>query len=264
MQSFMVSYPGNKTEGMPAMQILQLGKKYGEKERGYPTMKSLILGLFLLALIGGAQAENIYTPIPITTPEPFGELNINVRCHHNLISQEMKLTSITNNEEMSVYLNPDGTYDTILVPGDYALILIDGNGGQTEYRYFTIQSGYSVQISFIGHAVTFDPVTTITPTPTLIPSVIPTTEPTPTPTVIPTVTPTPIPTVTPTPTETITPLPTPTILPTITPSPSPTPVITPTPTPICHEEKICTPGWWGPWIPDTWHPEECQIVVVCE
>jgi hypothetical protein len=228
---------------MPTMQILQLGKKYGEKEMNKPmAMKSLIFGLFLLCLIAGAHAENIYTPIPAPTPAPFGVLDVTVRCHHNIISQEMILTSFTNNEKTSVYLNPDGTYDTLLVPGDYALILLDGNGGQRESRYFTIQSGYSVQISFIGHGVTFDSGPIPAPTPSLIPTEVPTTEPTltPTPTVSPTLSPIPTPIPTPTITPTITPIPTVTVVPTIT----ITPTITATPTPaLCCYIKNDNGGW---------------------
>ena len=82
---------------------------------------------------------------------------------------------------------------------------------------------------------------TPTPTPTLVPTVIPTPTPTPTlvPTVIPTPTPTPVPTVIPTPMPTPTPVstviltPTPTPVPTVilTPTPVPTVILTPTPVP---------------------------------
>lgn len=202
---------------------------------------TIILLLALISVIGTASAANLYIPVPTTTPAQSGHVWVNVRCQHNLFSQQMILTSFTNNAAKDVYLSADGKWDDDLVPGDYALILLDGNAGHREYRFFTIRSAESVTFQFVGHAVTFGPgEENVTPVPT----------------------PTPIPTITPTPTASPTPVPT------TVPTPVPTAIPTPVPTPICHTEISCTPGWWGPWIPglwlNTWHPQVCVPIMVCE
>jgi hypothetical protein len=105
-------------------------------------MKPPLLGaLLLMALVAGAQAGT-------------GHIYVDVRCQHNLFSQEMILTSFTANEAVSVYLTPDGKFDAELPPGDYVLILLDGNAGHREYRFFTVRSGEITHIDqFIGHAI---------------------------------------------------------------------------------------------------------------
>jgi len=44
MQSFVVSQPGNKTEGMPAMQILQVGKNSAGEDTMRETFESMLYG----------------------------------------------------------------------------------------------------------------------------------------------------------------------------------------------------------------------------
>ncbi|MCK9591418.1 MAG: hypothetical protein M0Q91_05345 [Methanoregula sp.] len=156
------------------------------------TSSLIILSIILLSLIAGVHAQNIYVPIPATTPDPYGTVYVDVRCQHGIYSSMMVLTSLTNNAASTVYLSPDGTWNTQLIPGDYALILLDGNMGRREYQFFTVQAGESAYVNFIGHAITGS--SKIIP---INPSPVPTVTPSPTPTVVPTISPIPVPTSTP-------------------------------------------------------------------
>ena len=235
---------------------------------------TLTIILIALCVIGTVSAENIYSPVPATTPSLTGHVWVTVRCHHNLFSREMILTSITNDGTEIVNITPDGKWDDELLTGDYGLILIDGNAGHPESTYFTIRPGESAYIPLIGHAVSSEP--GVLPTQTPLPT--DTITPEPTATISPTDTPTPEPTFTVEPTTTLTPVPT--TIPTTSPTVSPT--ITPLPTPVCHKEKVCVPGYWeyekklvrcdNPrgghdccrWvIVPIWHPEKCHTITVC-
>jgi hypothetical protein len=155
---------------------------------------------------------------------------------HDLFSKEIILIN-SEGQSTSIFLNPDGKYDTPINPGHYKAILIDGNSGHREEREFDIVAGQTQTVWFIGHAVSSEP------------GIL---EPIPTPTIEPTTLPTEIPTT----------------VPTITP--------TPTPTPDCHWERVCTPEYWSyelrkrchaPWcdwvIVPIWHSEKCHYVWVC-
>ena len=144
--------------------------------------RKTILGLFLLFLIAGASAINVYVPITQTTTKT-GHVVGTVRCHHNLFSYEMILQNFTDNTWHSVFVSPDGKFDFEVDPGDYLLILLDGDTGHPEYRNFTAVAGQISQVHFKGHAISTDSGTPIpTPTPTVSPTPTPTVSPTPTPT----------------------------------------------------------------------------------
>lgn len=109
-------------------------------------MKPLFLALFLLALIAGAQASET------------GHAYVTVRCQHNIFSNEMILTSFTENTAVREWIGPDGKWDRELAPGNYALILLDGNAGHREYRFFSVRSEETTFIDqFLGHAISTDP-----------------------------------------------------------------------------------------------------------
>lgn len=181
----------------------------------------MVVAILLLALVVPALAVNEYHPIPQMTPA-FGTVQVTVRCQHNLFSQEMILTSHTYDESMSVWLNPNGRWDTELIPGTYTLELLDGNAGHPESAVFTIRSGQVSYVNFIGHAMSqrgsgdTDP---CTPWPECKDN--------------------------PTPTPTPTPVPTPTVTPTVTPTPTETPV------PDCY---------WNNWTEEIYHPAVTHLV----
>lgn len=105
-------------------------------------MKKLIVILILLLMVSAVSAV------------PTGYADVSVRCMHNLFSNEMTLTSFTNNAAVLAYVSPDGKWGEELLVGDYALILLDGQGGQREYRYFTVRPEAITHIDpFIGHAI---------------------------------------------------------------------------------------------------------------
>jgi hypothetical protein len=197
--------------------------------------KSLIIILSILLLVSFASAG------------PTGHAYTNVRCMHNIFSYEMTLVTFTYNEAMPVYVSPDGYWDSELLVGKYALILLDGDTGHREYRYFEVRADEITHIDpFIGHAISPKGNTTPEPIPT------PTVTPIVTPTVSPTISPTPIPTTIPT------------IVPTVSPTPIPTITPTPTPAPQCERVWVCG-DWewfcWGDWcIPN---PGHCFWVEKC-
>ena len=105
--------------------------------------------LFIAALVMPAMAY--YNP---TVDDLTGSLFINVRCRHNLISRGMVLTNnIAPRIKLTLYLRPDGFYDDRFIPGDYTLVLLDGNAGQPETQSFSVVARHSTFVSFIGHAV---------------------------------------------------------------------------------------------------------------
>jgi hypothetical protein len=132
-----------------------------------------LLGFALLALlVTVVSAENVYVPIPMPTATQEGFLYVHVLCGGNVFSHEMYLTNFADNEAQSVYVRPDGTFDKPLTPGKYVLILLDGDKGQREYKYFDIVAGRITRITFIGHAVSSEgPALSTLPTP--IPTIPP-------------------------------------------------------------------------------------------
>jgi hypothetical protein len=109
------------------------------KEHSYCYVLVIFL---LLLLVGSVNAENT------------GHVYVTIRCMNNIFSRAMILTSFTNNNADIVWVSPDGKWDSELIPGSYALILLDGNSGQREYRFFDIREGMTTMIDqFIGHAI---------------------------------------------------------------------------------------------------------------
>lgn len=180
--------------------------------------RSLLRALILLSLIAGVQAANIYTPI-VQMPPTTGHAYVTIRCMSNCFNYNMVLTSFSENQAENIAAMPDGRWDRELLPGDYVLILMNGNGEQREYRYFTIQAGETTYIDqFIGHAISGKR-GNVTSVPTIDPTQLPTISPATTPTSIPTTSPALSPTITVMPTPVpITPVP-------ITPRPTPTPAM---------------------------------------
>jgi len=129
-----------------------------------PTILLLILCTFSIA-----SAENIYIPVEQPTGTPYGTLYIHVLCMHDLFSKEIILIN-AEGISTSLFLNPDGKYDTPLNPGHYKMILIDGNAGHREEREYDIVAGQTQTVTFIGHAVSSEPgKIEPSPTPTLKP-----------------------------------------------------------------------------------------------
>ena len=116
---------------------------------------TIIAVLIILCAVSVVSAENTYVPVEQTT-QSYGNLYVTDRCHNNLFSHEMILINLTNNESESIFLNPDGKYDTQIVPGEYSLILLDGNAGHSEYQHFIINAGWTTYVNFIGHAISSD------------------------------------------------------------------------------------------------------------
>jgi hypothetical protein len=58
-------------------------------------------------------------------------------------------------EPRTIELNAAGKFDDRYAPGVFAVMLKDGNGGQSEYSIVSVYRGYSSYINFIGHAVSF-------------------------------------------------------------------------------------------------------------
>jgi hypothetical protein len=101
-------------------------------------------------------------------------MEIKVLCHHNLFSQEIlvKYTAENWSNARHIYLQPDGLFNDRFAPGIYELELLDGNGGQPEYRTTEITEGYLTQVVFIGHAIS-GAASTPTITPTTTPTIAP-------------------------------------------------------------------------------------------
>ena len=126
------------------------------------------------------------TPIPIPQMgedgwvNPTGALYVSITCHHNLISKDVLIYRIEDNNTIffvngalvaketydmvpkmmdypkTMLLNEGGQFDVFFHPGSYALKLNDGNGGQPEYALATLYQGGKTSVIFIGHAVSFD------------------------------------------------------------------------------------------------------------
>jgi hypothetical protein len=163
-----------------------------------------------------------YRPVDTGLIDGMGTLEVGVLCGHNLFSKEVIIKpewEVGWKNATSFELNPVGLFEDRYLPGDYALWLLDGNGGKSEYANVTVFAGYQTKVRFVGHAVTMshsEPNPIVTP-----------------------VTPEPTQTAEPTPIPTLTPIPTPTP----TPTPIPTPTPTPTPTPIPHHHH-CHIVWY--------------------
>lgn len=136
-------------------------------------MKKLTI-LLLLMLILPVAAINQYVAVPQDISDGKGIMEIKTLCHHSLFSQEILVKNTTENwsDARQIYLQPDGLFNDRFAPGTYDLKLIDGNGGQPEYRSAEITEGYLTLVVFIGHATSGhgEPIIP-TPTPSIKPRV---------------------------------------------------------------------------------------------
>jgi hypothetical protein len=117
-----------------------------KNETKYYLMAAAVVIVFLLACVVmvSATTENGHT----------GSLTVQVRCAHNIFSNEMILANNeAPSENISIYLLPDGQFNDRYVAGDYTLTLLDGNSGKPETAQFRINEDYNTLVPFIGHAV---------------------------------------------------------------------------------------------------------------
>jgi len=112
---------------------------------------AVVILLFISCIIGVVSAENVYIPTE-QLATPYGTLYVHVLCMNNLISRDMTLTNLDAGQSITLELQPDGTFDTDLVAGNYLLVLEDGNAGHSESRQFTIVGGETSYEWFVGHA----------------------------------------------------------------------------------------------------------------
>lgn len=143
----------------------------------------IFMVLMLTMLIAPVMAA---TPVPEPKMgedgwvNPTGALYVSLMCHHNLISKDVLIYRIADDNKIffvngalvsketydmvpkmtdypkTMKLNEGGQFDVFFSPGSYALKLNDGNGGQPEYALVTLYQGGRTDVVFIGHAVSFD------------------------------------------------------------------------------------------------------------
>jgi hypothetical protein len=119
----------------------------------------LVLLGFVVAPAMAANADNDlytskYAAIPNDTPLK-GILKGNLRAGFALDQTIIAYGP----ETVKMTAGDDGTFEATLLPGQYTLVLADGNGGQTEFSSATIAAG---QISYpereiLGHAISVLP-----------------------------------------------------------------------------------------------------------
>jgi len=115
--------------------------------------KSIGLIFIVLMMITVSVSAGGYAPVVQEGKDGSGVLQVTVRCHNNIFSKEMMLTNdLAPTEGKSIYLDHAGTFNDRLIPGDYTIKLLDGNGGQPETQKFRIDEGYTSYVTFIGHA----------------------------------------------------------------------------------------------------------------
>ena len=87
----------------------------------------------------------------------FGVLKFNLRCGYSTLTREVGIRNdaVTGGEFTFFPIQPDGSFETELVPGNFTILLKDSNGGQPQTSHATIVAG---QVSYpfnemLGHAV---------------------------------------------------------------------------------------------------------------
>ncbi len=119
----------------------------------YTTKRIGLIFLILLAITISVSAGG-YSPVKQDISDGSGSVEISVLCHNNLFSKEMILTNnIAPTEGKSIFLDHTGKFNDRFIPGDYTVVLLDGNGGQPETKKFRIDGGYTSYVTFIGHAI---------------------------------------------------------------------------------------------------------------
>ena len=149
----------------------------------------VILAIALIALCSMASAAS-YRDYDMKYSDPVandnavdpsyssGQLYIDVTCMNNLFSKDIVIQRVAidnsspsfvtgrlvqkdfidkfspDGKKDTIQLGADGKYDTRIVPGTFALTLVDGNGGAPEYMLVTIVAGHASRVHFIGHAST--------------------------------------------------------------------------------------------------------------
>jgi hypothetical protein len=115
--------------------------------------KSIGLIFLVLMMIAVPVSAGGYAPLLPDPNDESGSVVITVLCHNNLFSKEMILSNnLAPNETKSIYLDHTGAFNDRLIPGDYTVKLLNGNGGQPETQKFRIDEGYLSYVTFIGHA----------------------------------------------------------------------------------------------------------------
>ena len=89
-----------------------------------------------------------------------GTLKGSVRSGFNLFTNEIGVRNDANPDGVKgtfefYPINPDGTFEIVLIPGSFALMVKDGNGGQPEYSHATIIANTvsNPEREILGHAV---------------------------------------------------------------------------------------------------------------
>lgn len=115
--------------------------------------KSIGLIFLVLMMIAVSVSAGGYAPLLPDATDGTGSIVITVLCHNNIFSKEMILSNnLAPSDTKSIYLDHTGAFNDRLIPGDYTIKLLDGNGGQPETQKFRIDEGYTSYVTFIGHA----------------------------------------------------------------------------------------------------------------
>ena len=113
-----------------------------------------------------AFAAIAFTPVNATAENGgTGTLTVMVLCHNNLFSKEMLISNdLAPDNQVSIWLQPDGMFNDRYLAANYTLVLLDGNGGKPETRVFGIYEDYDTLVTFIGHASAVShPIINVTP-----------------------------------------------------------------------------------------------------
>jgi len=124
------------------------------------------------AMAVSAHYESKIVPTAPDTPITYGTLVGSVRCGYNTLTKEVGIKNdldVTGSYKF-IPIRPDGTFEEILIPGNFTLYLADGNGGQPEYSHATIRANEKSmpEVDLLGHAVS-PPNKISSPQPTITP-----------------------------------------------------------------------------------------------
>jgi hypothetical protein len=117
----------------------------------------VLLALLLVSPVAAYAADDgfvnkyhDYNPL-LTADSGTGMVFFHIRAGGS--AQDLNITVSRDNKSTTYTVNPDGNYDTRLVPGEFTALLKRGNADQPEWQNFTVYQQARTDVVFLGDAV---------------------------------------------------------------------------------------------------------------
>lgn len=166
----------------------KVAKRKKQNKRFFYGLLCMIIGILLGALfiaVPASAAHDYYEVRPTIDSNPihqadykieqqYGYIKVILRCGYNTLSPSFEITNDDAKITKTFSIEPDGSFKSEFITGNYTVYLPDGNGGQPEpAQHITVRAQQTSYVVFLGHAISQPDMPKVTAKPTVQPTPTP-------------------------------------------------------------------------------------------